>query len=82
MAIITLSKKGQIVIPSEIRHKYRLRKGDRLLMKDENGKITLQPLERHPLLGLRGAFKAGTDLTQALLLERRMELAAEDTDRG
>ncbi len=81
MAIITLSKKGQIVLPSEIRRKYNLRQGDRFLVKEENGKITLQLFERHPLLGLRGTFKGETDLTQALLQKRRLERASEDNER-
>ena len=76
--VITLSDKGQVVIPSEIRQKYNLQKGDRFLVKDENGSITLTRLERHPLLGLRGAYKGQGDLTSALLKERRSDRDREE----
>lgn len=79
MEIITLSKKGQIVIPSQIRRKYDLKQGDRfLVVEDGNGKITLQLMERHPLLALRGAFKEKPSLTDILLRERKLEQSAED----
>lgn len=78
MKVITLSDKGQVVIPSEIRHKYNLRKGDKFLVKDEGGSITLTRLERHPLLGLRGAYKGRDDLTSTLLDERRSDRAREE----
>ena len=78
MKVITLSDKGQIVIPSEIRHKYNLQKGDRFLVKDEGGSITLTRLERHPILGLRGSYKEQGDLTAALLSERRSDREREE----
>ncbi|HHW25873.1 MAG TPA: AbrB/MazE/SpoVT family DNA-binding domain-containing protein [Firmicutes bacterium] len=77
--VITLSDKGQVVIPAEIRQKYDLQKGDRFLVKDENGRITLTRLERHPLLGLRGAYKGQVDLTSELLKERRAEREREES---
>lgn len=76
--MITLSGKGQIVIPKQIRQKYNLRQGDRFMVKDENGKIILEPMERYPLLQLRGAFKGKRRLTQILLQERRLEKARGD----
>ncbi|NPV52587.1 MAG: AbrB/MazE/SpoVT family DNA-binding domain-containing protein [Firmicutes bacterium] len=82
MAIIIISRKGQIVIPGKIRQKYNLRQGDRLLVKDEDGKIIIEPLERYPLLRLRGAFKGGADLTRVLLRERQLERAREDNERA
>ncbi len=80
--VITLSDKGQIVIPSEIRQKYDLQKGDRFLVRDEDGKITLERLERHPILGLRGAYRGLGDLTSALLRERRADREREEGEHG
>ncbi len=82
MTVIRLSGKGQLVIPSEIRDKYNLRKGDRLLVREEAGEIVLRPLERHPLLDLRGAYKGEASLTEALIRERQAERAKEDERRG
>lgn len=81
LTIIKLSGKGQLVIPSEIRNKYHLRKGDRFLVREEACEIVLQPLERHPLLDLRGAYRGGTSLTQALVRERQTDKAKEDDKR-
>jgi len=81
LAMIRLSGKGQLVIPSEIRNKYNLRKGDRFLVREEAGEIVLHPLERHPLLDLRGAYKGGTSLTQALIRERQSDRAKEEDKR-
>ncbi len=74
---ITLSAKGQIVIPRKIREKYNLKKGDRLLVRDEDGKIVLEITERYPILELRGAFRGKGSLTRALLEEREAERKAE-----
>jgi AbrB family looped-hinge helix DNA binding protein len=78
MTIVKLSAKGQLVIPSEIRERYDLRRGDRFLVREEAGAIVLQPLGRHPVLDLRGVLKGGPSLTQALLEERRADRARED----
>jgi AbrB family looped-hinge helix DNA binding protein len=76
--IITLSNKGQIVIPAELRQRYNLKQGDRFLVKDEDGKITLQLLERHPLLGLKGSYRGKGDLLSDLLQERKAERDREE----
>jgi AbrB family looped-hinge helix DNA binding protein len=75
--IITLSGKGQIVIPREIRQKYNLNKGDRLLVTVENDRIILHMKERYPILGLRGALSSKGSLTRALLQERKAERKME-----
>lgn len=81
LTIVRLSGKGQLVIPTEIRNKYNLRKGDRFLVREEAGEIVLRPLERHTLLELRGAYKGGTSLAEALVGERQSERATEDDKR-
>ncbi len=43
----TLSSKGQVVIPAELRKRYHLREGDTLLVReDEAGCIILEPKRR------------------------------------
>ncbi|BCV22912.1 AbrB/MazE/SpoVT family DNA-binding domain-containing protein [Moorella sp. Hama-1] len=77
---ITISQKGQIVIPLEIRKNYGLKKGDQLAVKDNNGIITLQPLPRHPILELRGKYKnnkPADSLTEALIKERTLDRSKE-----
>jgi len=44
MDIVTLSSKGQIVIPSKVRKKFSLKEGDSLVIVEEKDAIRLQPL--------------------------------------
>jgi len=78
VTVVKLSSTGQLVIPSEIRDKYDLRKGDRFLVRDVGGKIVLEPLPRHPLLELRGAFKSKASAVDLLLREREEDRIRED----
>lgn len=82
LTVVKLSNKGQLVIPSDIREKYGLRKGDRFLVRDVKGKIVLEPLPRHPLLDLRGALKSGAGAVNLLLREREKDRLREDAERG
>lgn len=43
MNVVTLSSKGQIVIPSKIRKKLSLKEGDSLVVLEENDSIRLVP---------------------------------------
>jgi AbrB family looped-hinge helix DNA binding protein len=44
MEVVTLSSKGQIVIPSKVRKKYSLKEGDSLVVTEEKDGFRLQPL--------------------------------------
>ena len=44
MDVVTLSSKGQIVIPSKVRKKFSLKEGDSLVIVEEKDTIRLQPL--------------------------------------
>jgi len=44
MDIVTLSSKGQIVIPSKVRKKFSLKGGDSLVIVEEKDAIRLHPL--------------------------------------
>jgi len=44
MDVVTLSSKGQIVIPSKMRKKFSLKEGDSLVLVEEKDAITLRPL--------------------------------------
>lgn len=50
MDVVTLSSKGQIVIPSKVRKKYSLKEGDSLVIVEEKDAIRLQPLVNLPEL--------------------------------
>ena len=69
----TVSGKGWVVIPKEIREKYRLRKGDRVLFVDYGGVIALVPASGDPVKESRGFLKSGPSLTEALLVAREQD---------
>jgi AbrB family looped-hinge helix DNA binding protein len=69
MEVVTLSSKGQVVIPAKIRKKFSLKEGDSLVIVDENDAIRLQPLTN--LSELWGADKIGD--TGRILKELRKE---------
>ena len=78
MAIVKVSKKGWVVIPHEIRERYGIRPGDKVHIIDYGGQIALVPALKDPIHDLRGMFKGGPSLTQALLEDRRKEREREE----
>jgi AbrB family looped-hinge helix DNA binding protein len=44
MEVVTLSSRGQVVIPAKVRKKFSLKEGDSLVLVEENNGIRLQPL--------------------------------------
>jgi AbrB family looped-hinge helix DNA binding protein len=44
MDVVTLSSKGQIVIPAKVRKKFSLKTGDSLVIVEDKDAIRLQPL--------------------------------------
>ncbi len=43
MKTVTVSQKGQVAIPKEIRERLRIKTGDQLIFKISKGKIILEP---------------------------------------
>jgi AbrB family looped-hinge helix DNA binding protein len=60
MDVVTLSSKGQIVIPSKVRKRFSLKEGDSLVIVEENDAIRLQPLVNlSELWGIDGLKNTG-----------------------
>jgi len=72
---ITISAKGQISIPAELRRRYDLNMGDQLIVRETEQGLVLTPVPDHPTLALRGCLKSkyGKKLNEELLDERRIE---------
>jgi len=68
--IATISSKGQLVIPAELRKKYRLKAGSRVAVDDRGGEIRVMPNPYDALLALRGKY-AQYPLEKDLMEERR-----------
>ena len=48
MKVLTISSKGQIAIPKEIRDFLNIKEGDRLVYKIDRGRIVLEPVVSVP----------------------------------
>jgi AbrB family looped-hinge helix DNA binding protein len=75
----TVSSKGQIVIPVELRRKYKIRGGTRLSVNDRDGSILLTPNPYDALLALRGCLSHVEEDVEAWWIEeKRKERERED----
>jgi AbrB family looped-hinge helix DNA binding protein len=72
----TLTDRGQTVIPAEIRKRYKLKKGTKLVWFDNGKTITVIPIPDDPVEALRGSGK-GEGLLAKLLEERKLDRERE-----
>jgi len=73
----TVSAKGWVVIPQELRERYHLKKGDRVHFIDYGGVVAIVPVSRNPLKEAAGMLKGDTSLVDALLQSRREDARRE-----
>ena len=79
MAVITVSTKGQIIIPSDIRKKYNIKQGDRLEIQEMENKLVLVPLhDSKPFVRLFGKLRGKSSLIQSLQSEHALEIEKEE----
>jgi AbrB family looped-hinge helix DNA binding protein len=70
---LTISSKGWVVIPSELRKKYNLKPGARVRMVDYGGVLAMVPEMQDAVSQGYGMLKGSGSLTKALLQEHRAE---------
>ena len=73
----SISVKGQVVIPAEIRRKYGLLPGTVLHVVDHGDGILLKPVTLQSVHALRGILRGGGGI-KALLEERAKEAESEN----
>lgn len=78
MQTITVTQKGQVVIPAKIRELLHIKKGTKLIVKQDERGILMTPVEDVYITAMKGALKADGSMTQFLLNER----SAESADMG
>jgi AbrB family looped-hinge helix DNA binding protein len=72
-----VTAKGQIVIPAELRRKYGIKSGTRIVIIDNGDSITLKPITEQYISSLRGSLR-GKGVLKALVEERRLDQERED----
>ena len=75
----TISQKGWVVIPAELRKKYRLTPGAEVLIVDYGGVLSIIPARAAPIRQGRGLLKNLPSLTKDLLNEHAHDLALEES---
>jgi len=75
---LTISNKGWVVIPAELRKKYNLLPGTQVVIVDYGGVLSIIPALKNPIKQGRGMLKGLPSLTQDLLKERRKERSREE----
>ena len=73
----TLSEKGWVVIPQDLRRRYGLKKGDKVHVIDYGGVISIVPAIETPIKDSQGMLKGKTSLVKELVKSRR-----QDAERG
>lgn len=80
MAVVTVSQKGWVVIPVEIRNKYHWHIGDRVKVIDYGGVVSLVPVLRDAEEEGRGALQMrGRSLLKRLKRTRTEDRRREQT---
>ena len=77
MKTITVSEKGWVVIPNEIREKYNIKKGDKVNIIDYGNIIAIIPTSKDVIKDSAGIFKSKKSLTKSLLDDRKEEIERE-----
>lgn len=73
MNAVTISAKGWLVIPVELRKKYELREGARVVLVDYGGVLSIVPAMSKPVEATRGMLKGRRSLLKALAQEKKRE---------
>ena len=78
MHTATVSTKGWVVIPKDLREMYGLKKGTQVQVVDYGGVLAVIPLPDDPVGALLGMLEGGPSLTAELLSERALDRAREE----
>ena len=73
MSIHSLSSKGWVVIPAELRKKYELQPGTEIHIIDYGGVLAIVPAMEDPLDNAAGLLNSNKELTTKLIEEHHNE---------
>ena len=76
METATVTSKGQLVVPAQIRRRYGIKPGTKICFIEHDHEIIFQPVTNEYIRSVHGMLQSETSVTQELLHER-----AKDRDR-
>lgn len=68
---ITVSSKGQVVIPQEIRERLKIMEGQQVRIEEVDGTIIIVPIPKDPIRALKGLSKESKESTQIIRALRK-----------
>lgn len=68
-----VTTKGQIVVPSKIRLKFKMKKGTKVAFIEQNGKLIIQPLDQNYFQSLAGILGTEGDMLKSLMDDKKRE---------
>jgi len=71
--MVTVTSKGQLVIPSKLRKKLGIHKGTKVAVTAEGNHLVLQPITPEYIDSLRGILKGDGSAMKFLLEERKRD---------
>ncbi|HHX44092.1 MAG TPA: AbrB/MazE/SpoVT family DNA-binding domain-containing protein [Chloroflexi bacterium] len=77
MTVLTISQKGWVVIPAELRRKYDLHPGRQVQLVDYGGVLALIPTLDDPITEAAGMLRGVSSLTKRLIADHVEETARE-----
>lgn len=81
MALATVSSKGSIVIPQEVRKKYDIRPSSKVEVIDIEGRVMILPVPENPIKAARGMLRFKSSALETLKKYRKAELQMENRKR-
>ncbi len=75
--VLTISNKGWVVIPAEMRKKYNLAPGSEVILVDYGGVLTIVPVVADPIKRGRGLLTGQPSLSATLKKDREFEKKRE-----
>ena len=73
MRKFTVTTKGRVVIPAEIRKRHEIKKGTKICFSENGPDIILRPVTRRTIEAMRGSLKTHGNLLKALMEEKKVE---------
>jgi AbrB family looped-hinge helix DNA binding protein len=73
MVTSVVTTKGQVVVPSKIRHKYGMKQGTKVAFIEKNGTLIMQPLDRNYFESLAGVLGTDGDMLKSLIEDKKKE---------